>query len=107
MFRSALAVWDAPQAILARCAGFDGLRDGFWECFGAPGGPCRTYWGVIFGPFWGPQGTESGLRTDFAVIFAQGSASLRFGTASVVIFASKKMFDVRFRSIWEKRFRKK
>ena len=68
--------------------------------FGAPRG-------VIFGPFWGPQGTGSGLRTDFAVIFAPGSASLRFGTASVVIFASKKMFDVRFRSIWEKRFRKK
>ena len=72
-----------------------------------PGGPFWISEGVVFGPFWGPQGTGSGLRTDFAVIFAQGSASLRFGTASVVIFASKKMFDVRFRSIWEKRFRAK
>ena len=63
--------------------------------------------GIIFGPLWGSQGIGSGLRTDFAVIFAQGSASLRFGTASVVIFASKKMFEVRFRSIWEKRFRVK
>ena len=62
---------------------------------------------AIFGPFWGPQGTGSGPFTDFAVILAQGSASLRFGTASVALAASKNMFGVRFRSIWEKRFRKK